>query len=97
MKSAARAGRIVVAPALILTITLLATPAGAGAPWEIDWWTIDSGGEIFTSGGRWSLSGTVGQWDAVPAGASGGSWEVTAGFWAVSVDGSDRMFSDGFE
>lgn len=81
-----------------IAVVLLAAPAWAGAPWTVDWWTVDGGGEIFTSGGSWELSGTVGQWDATTsAGASGGSWELTGGFWSVSAGQSDQLFSDGFE
>ncbi len=79
-------------------VALVTAPAWAGAPWSLDWWTMDGGGEVFTSGGSWELSGTVGQWDASASGAaSGGTWELTGGFWSVSAGASDRVFSDGFE
>ena len=81
-----------------IAVVLLAAPVWAGAPWTVDWWTIDSGGEIFASGGSWELSGSVGQWDATAnAGASGGQWELTGGFWASASGESDRLFADGFE
>lgn len=83
---------------IIAAALLIAMPAWGGAPWTIDWWTIDGGGEIFTTGGPWGLSGTVGQWDGtVDAAASGGSWELTGGFWSVSAGDSDHLFKDGFE
>ena len=84
--------------ALAIACALLIAPAWAGTSWDIDWWTVDGGGEIFASGGSWELSGSVGQWDATAnAGASGGQWELTGGFWASASGESDRLFTDGFE
>lgn len=84
---------------ITLAATLLAAPAWAGAPWTIDWWTLDGGGEVFTFGGDWALSGTIGQWDATAhTHATGGAWALTGGFWAVSVaTESDNLFKDSFE
>lgn len=67
----------------------------------IDWWTIDSGGEMHSESGdgQWQLSGTVGQWDATPARElSGGNWQITGGFWGMSPEElADRLFNDRFE
>lgn len=82
----------------VIAVLLLGAPAWAGAPWTVDWWTVDGGGEVFTSGGSWELSGSIGQWDATAgAAATGGSWELTGGFWAVSSGPTDSLFKDGFE
>ena len=83
---------------LPLAALLLSAPVVAGNGWSIDWWTMDGGGEIFTGGGSWTLSGSVGQWDATQANAqTGGSWSLTGGFWSLETSGGDTLFSDGFE
>lgn len=64
---------------------------------EVNWSTVDSGGEIAASGDPWQLSGTFGQWDATDSAASSaGAWELTGGFWSLNTD-SDFLFKDGYE
>jgi hypothetical protein len=76
---------------------LLSLPAMAGG-WDINWWTIDSGGEVLASGGAWELSGTIGQWDATSNGMqSGGAWKLTGGFWSLDLTEADRIFRDRFQ
>lgn len=86
---------------LLLLTLLAAAPAKAGSTWVIDWWTIDAGGEMVTIGGAWTLSGTVGQWDATGQNhLSGGTWSLTGGFWAGTAElepPQDALFSDRFE
>ena len=48
----------------------------------IDWWTVDGGGSTST-GGVYSVSGTIGQPDAGTM--SGGQFTLTGGLWAVPV------------
>lgn len=48
----------------------------------IDWYTIDGGGATNLTGGTFTLSGTVGQFDASST-AQVGSYGLTAGFWAA--------------
>jgi len=57
-----------------------ACPTGtfAAGQYQIDWYTIDSGGGT-SSGGRYVLMGTVGQADA--AYSSSDKYEVLGGFW----------------
>jgi len=82
----------------VFLLAALAASASAGTPWTIDWWTLDGGGEVFTTGGDWALSGTIGQWDGTAhTSAAGGAWEVTGGFWAIAVTDSDHLFKDEFE
>lgn len=52
----------------------------------IDWHTVDGGGEMNSVGGSFSLSGTIGQPDAqvLPV-MSGGTFELTGGFWVVAT------------
>jgi len=50
-------------------------------PYSIDWFTIDGGGGTST-GGVYSVSGTIGQPDAGPT-MSGGNYSVDGGFWSI--------------
>ena len=52
-------------------------------PFAIDWFTIDGGGGV-SSGGAFTLSGTIGQWDASPT-MTGGDFALTGGFWALPI------------
>ncbi len=60
------------------TLSLLAAGA-AQAQLAINWFTIDGGGGT-SSGGTFSLSGTIGQPDAGIM--TGGTFTVSGGFWA---------------
>lgn len=58
-------------------VALLA--ASAHADPAINWWTIDAGGGSST-GGSFTLSGTIGQFDASTP-VTGGSFRLVGGFW----------------
>src|SRR5438105_13370401 len=63
--------------AVAATLSLL--PSGArGQSYAIDWYTIDGGGGT-SSGGSFTLSGTIGQPDV--ATLSGGNYTLQGGFW----------------
>lgn len=47
----------------------------------LNWWTIDGGGEMWTAGGEFELSGTIGQPDANVTVMTGGDFELAGGFW----------------
>ena len=75
--------------AAILNLTLLAVPslvpAQSGGGFDLPWSTIDGGGGMNSTGGLFSLSGTIGQPDAqIPPVMSGGTFELTGGFWPVA-------------
>ncbi len=53
----------------------------ASAQYSIDWFTIDGGGGTST-GGVYSVSGTIGQPDAGGP-MTGGSYSLVGGFWAL--------------
>ena len=59
----------------------LGTTISQAQSFSIDWFTIDGGGGTST-GGVYSVSGTVGQPDAGGA-VMGGSYSVTGGFWSL--------------
>lgn len=62
-----------------LSLTVMATSIQA-QNYSIDWFTIDGGGGT-SSGGAYSLSGTIGQPDAGVM--SGGIYTLTGGFWGI--------------
>jgi hypothetical protein len=64
---------------------LLATSSVRAQDFTIDWWTVDGGGEMWTTGGDFELSGTTGQPDA-GAIMTGGDFELTGGFWAGAAE-----------
>jgi hypothetical protein len=47
--------------------------------YEISWYTIDGGGAQNLSGGSYTLSGAIGQYDA--GSQSGGSYVLNGGYW----------------
>ena len=50
--------------------------------YSIDWFTLDGGGGT-SSGGGYSLSGTIGQPDANPQPLTGGNFLLVGGFWSL--------------
>lgn len=75
-----------------LLILFLTAAAGIGyAAISIPWSTLDGGGGKSTgttgSGNSYSLTGTIGQFDAA-APAAGGAHKITGGFWAQIAPGA---------
>lgn len=66
-----------------------------GGDFEIIKNTIDSGGGVST-GGAFSLTGTIGQPDAYQEVAKGGEYSLAGGFWANATI-NDVIFKDSFE
>jgi len=64
----------------LLLVGVLAAPALLHAQYSIDWSTIDGGGGTST-GGVYSVTGTIGQPDAGTM--SGGNYTLQGGFWGV--------------
>jgi hypothetical protein len=80
--------------ALLLVLLLLATlavapavsnaaPAASSGSYDLSWWTMDGGGATFSTGGSYSLGGTIGQPDAGTS--SGGTYTLEGGFWGGVV------------
>ncbi len=63
-------------------VMLLAGAGSLAAGFTVDWWTVDGGGALRTTGGDFELSGTVGQPDAGPV-MSGGVYTLSGGFWVL--------------
>jgi len=66
---------------IVLFLTLATLTPSVLAQYSIDWFTIDGGGGTST-GGVYSVSGTIGQPDAGPT-MSGGNYSVDGGFWSL--------------
>ena len=69
--------------AVLGAAALVATLLAARADLRIDWSTIDGGGGTST-GGVYTVSGTIGQPDAGGP-LTNGQYSVTGGFWALPV------------
>lgn len=68
--------------AMALLPTLITPPSTAfGQSYSIDWYKIAGGGGTST-GGTYSVSGTIGQHDAGGP-MTGGNYSLTGGFWAL--------------
>lgn len=69
-------------PLVLSALSLLVAVGGAFAqPFSIDRFTVAGGGGP-SGGGAFALSGTVGQHDATPQPATGGSFSLKGGFWS---------------
>src|ERR1039458_153200 len=66
---------------LILLVGLLIPTISFAQPYSIDWYKIAGGGGTST-GGVYSVSGTIGQHDAGGP-MTGGNYLLTGGFWVL--------------
>lgn len=87
--------------AAVLLLAASQVVAQQGEPYVIKHYTIDGGGG-WSTGGEFTIEGTIGQPDAEAVQPSGGGvFAITGGFWSGVTESSgelpDRMFSDGFE
>ncbi len=76
------------------SLTLALAPAALAGDFAIDWYSIDGGGEMFSSGGDFELGGTIGQADANQIVMTGGDFELQGGFWAVAAAPCDPCDTD---
>src|ERR1039457_394216 len=79
---------------LMIAGWLLALPTLHAQFYSVDWYKVAGGGGTST-GGMYSVSGTIGQPDASGA-MSGGQYSVTGGFWSlfsvVQTEGAPTLF-----
>jgi len=66
---------------VILLLCLLIPTISFAQSYSIDWYKVAGGGGT-SSGGNYSLSGTIGQPDASGA-MTGGNYSLTGGFWSI--------------
>ena len=83
---------------LILALTcLLITISGHAQSYTVDWYKVAGGGGTST-GGSYSVSGTIGQPDA-SAPMTGGNYSITGGYWAlvnvVQTPGAPMLYVSG--
>ena len=69
-----------VLPIGLLMLAALAAPALADL--ALHWYTVDGGGDFWSAGDAFELSGTIGQPDAGVVVMTGGNLELAGGFWA---------------
>jgi hypothetical protein len=78
----------------VLSLSFLIHSSAIAQTCSIDWFTIDGGGGMSTNA-QYSVSGTIGQPDAIAA-MSGGNYSVTGGFWSlinvVQTPGAPTLF-----
>jgi hypothetical protein len=78
---------------LLFSALMLSVVIATAQPFSIDWLTIDGGGGT-SSGGAFTLTGTIGQPDA--SALSGGDFSLEGGFWAgatvVQTPGSPFLY-----
>jgi hypothetical protein len=65
---------------LVLSIGASLALAQSGGGYDLTWNTVDGGGAMFSTGGSYSLGGTIGQADAGEV--SGGAYTLAGGFWS---------------
>jgi len=78
---------LLIALVAFMLITGIALAQGAG--YSVAWWTVDGGGGTST-GSNYTVSGTIGQFDAGTTTMSGGNFTVSGGFW--SAENTYRIF-----
>ena len=66
-----------------LIAPMSAATAQSGGGYDLTWSTIDGGGYMVSTGGSYSLGGTIGQPDAGALG--GGSYTLAGGFWSGMI------------
>ena len=77
--------KLTTALAATLTASAIAL-AQTGGPFDLSWYTIDSGGVVNASAGPFTLSGTVGQGQDAAEPLTGGPFTLRGGFWAFTRD-----------
>jgi hypothetical protein len=82
--STARLASLAMALAFPLLALLLFTSPARAQSYQIDWFTTSGGGGT-SSGGNYSVSGTIGQPAAGPL--AGGAYTLEGGFWGISETG----------
>ncbi len=79
-------------------IPLIAAGLGAHAAlaqYDLSWWTVDGGGQMFSTGGGYELGGTIGQPDASVTVMTGGTYSLSGGFWTATLPFPGDINCDG--
>ena len=77
---------LVIAVAVLGIVSASALAAG----YTLDWWTVDGGGATSSTGGSYSLGGTIGQPDAGTS--TGGTYAWSGGFGGGGAAAEHDLF-----
>ena len=80
-------GLAILVLAIALASSQTTTSAQSGGTYDLTWNTIDGGGGMFSTGGNYSLGGTIWQPDAYKM--SGGVFSLSGGFWGEFANPSN--------
>jgi len=88
--------RINPAPAIVILMLLLAIAAvtRGAVGYDISPWSVAGGGVMFSSGGNYSLGGTIGQPSAGQIGVGG--YTLGSGFWGGGVAAAPKLHRPAF-
>jgi hypothetical protein len=77
--------RLLTTASTCFALLLLTSGDASAQNYQIDSWTVDTGGVTFSTGGGFTLGATIGQADAQPQPVmTGGGFELTGGFWSAA-------------
>ena len=79
-------GAVLAATIALTAGACAASPFGPGT-FDLFWHTIDGGGATFSTGGGFTLGGSIGQPDAGVV-MSGGQFQLAGGFWLAATSGA---------
>lgn len=74
------------AAVIVVAGAFVASAAAGPGTFTLFWHTIDCGGETYSTGGGFTLGGTIGQHDAGPE-MTGGGFTLAGGFWHATTAG----------
>ena len=70
----------------VFTLTTCTAVLAQFGGYDLTWNSIDGGGQMFSTGGTYSLGGTIGQPDAQAGPVmGGGAYELAGGFWTAPI------------
>ncbi len=64
----------------LLLLEVTSAMAQVGGTYDLSWNTVGGGGTMFSTGGGFSLGGTIGN-SAAGGPMTGGQYSLTSGFW----------------
>ncbi|HNT74470.1 MAG TPA: hypothetical protein PKH77_05570 [Anaerolineae bacterium] len=67
---------------ILLLGAITALTAAQTTGYRLDWWTLDNGGGA-SAGGRFAVTGSIGQPDA-SAVMQGGAYSLSGGYWGAA-------------
>lgn len=80
---------------ILMMLSIVFVGSALAGEYKVDWYTVDGGGETFSTGGTYSLGGTIGQLDARTQAMTGGAFTLRGGFWVLSLCGPIPADYDG--